>query len=132
MSIEEILIKFKSIAIVGFSDNHDRPSNRIGRYLRGNEFIVYGVNPRLANKEVDEINCYGSMKELPEAVEIINVFRRSEFVHDLMKEVLTLKFKPKVFWTQVGVVSMEAKVIAGTNNIEYIENKCIMVEHNKI
>ncbi|MEO8447515.1 MAG: CoA-binding protein [bacterium] len=130
--IEKILTSYNSVAIVGFSHNHQRPSNRIGRYMKGNGFKVMGVNPGLAGREIDEINCYASLKELPEEAEIINIFRRSEFVYDLMNEILLLSYKPKVIWTQIGVVSSEAKELALKNDIEYIENKCIMVEHTLI
>lgn len=132
MSIEKILTDCNIVAIVGFSDNHTRPSNRIGRYLLGNGYKVYGINPRLSNREVDEISCYGSLTELPEHAEIINLFRRSEFVKDLMDEILELDYKPKAVWAQVGVISYEAMQLAKENGIEYIENKCIMVEHTKI
>lgn len=132
MSIEKILTEYNVVAIVGFSDNHSRPSNRIGRYLYGNGFKVYGVNPKLKDKEVDEIYCYGSLAELPEEIEIINIFRRSEFISELMKEILSMNYKPKAIWAQIGVVSYEAKEMVKDTGIEYIENKCIMIEHSKI
>lgn len=132
MTIEEILNTNKVIAVVGFSDNHSRPSNRIGRYLLGNGFKVYGVNPKLENREVDEIKCYSYLKDLPEQTDIVNIFRRSEFVESLMKEVIALNYKPKVVWTQIGVISSEAKELALQNDIVFIENKCIMIEHTKI
>jgi uncharacterized protein len=132
MDIKEILEQAKIIAVVGFSDNHSRPSNRIGRYLHGNNYKVYGVNPRLHNKDVDEINCYAHLKYLPEEPDLINIFRRSEFVEELMIEILKLHRKPKTVWTQIGVISNEAKKMALANEIKYIENKCIMVEHTKL
>lgn len=132
MSIEEILTQNKVIAIVGFSDNHKRPSNRIGRYLFGNGYKVYGVNPRLHGQVVDEINCYGFLEDLPEKADIVNVFRRSDYVFDLVKEILDLNYKPKVIWAQIDVISNEAKELAKANGFEYIENKCIMIEHSRI
>lgn len=132
MSIGEILKSNTVIAIVGFSDNHTRPSNRIGRYLLGNGYNVYGINPKLENKIVDEIRCFASLKDLPVSAGIINIFRRSEFLYDLMKEIIQLKLKPKVVWTQIGVISREAGSLAEENGILYIENKCIMVEHTLI
>ncbi|MDQ3019172.1 MAG: CoA-binding protein [Bacteroidota bacterium] len=132
MKIKDILSSGKSIAIVGFSDNRLRPSNRIGRYLHGNGFKIFGVNPKLDKKEIDEITCYASLKDLPENIDIVNIFRRSEFVEDLMKEILALDYKPEMIWTQIGVISMEAKELALANDIIYVENKCIMVEHAKI
>ncbi|HMQ67845.1 MAG TPA: CoA-binding protein [Ignavibacteria bacterium] len=131
-SLEEIFESNKVIAIVGFSDNHTRASNRIGRYLKGNGFTVYGINPRLAGKEVDDIICYAKIKDLPEKADIINVFRRSEFVPELMKEILDLDYKPNLIWSQIGVISRESSELAENNQIDYIENKCIMVEHSGI
>jgi predicted CoA-binding protein len=114
----------KIVAVVGFSDNHTRASN--------NGFTVYGVNPKLAGKEIDEISCYASVKDLPEEADIINVFRRSEYVPDLMEEILELDYKPNLIWSQIGVISSESSDKALENDIDYIENKCIMVEHNII
>lgn len=130
--IADILNNSRSIAIVGFSANHMRPSNRIGRYMRGNGYIVYGVNPGLDKTVVDEINCFAKLSNLPEQPDIINIFRRSEFVFDIMKEIIDMNYTPKAVWTQIGVISNEAKELALQNGIIYIENKCIMVEHNNL
>jgi predicted CoA-binding protein len=130
--IPDILNNSRSIAIVGFSANHMRPSNRIGRYMRGNGYIVYGVNPGLDKTEVDEIKCFAKLSDLPEQPNIINIFRRSEFVFDIMQEIIEMNYKPKAVWTQIGVISNEAKQLALQNGIVYIENKCIMVEHNNL
>lgn len=130
--IKEILSSYNSIAIVGFSKNRSRPSNRIGRYMRGNGYKIYGVNPGLDKMEIDEINCFAKLTDIPVQVQIINVFRRSEFMFDLMKEIIQLDYKPAVVWTQIGVISSEAKELAALKNIIYIENKCIMIEHNNL
>ncbi len=130
--VKEILTSNKVVAVVGFSDNRERPSNRVARYLHGNDFTVYGVNPRFDGKEIDEIVCHTALKNLPEHADIINIFRRSEFVFDLVNEILELDYKPNVIWTQIGVISSEAKELAESRGIVYVENKCIMVEHNKI
>lgn len=129
--IAEILNSSRTIAIVGFSANHMRPSNRIGRYMRGNGYTVYGVNPGLDKTEVDEIRCFAKLSDLPEKPDIVNIFRRSEFVFDIMQEIAEMNFKPAV-WTQIGVISSEAKELALSKGIVYIENKCIMVEHNNL
>ena len=122
-NLNELFSSNKVIAVVGFSDNHTRPSNRIGRYLKGNGFTVYGVNPRLAGKEIDDIECVASVKDLPVKADIINVFRRSEFVPDLMKEILELDYKPNLIWSQIGVISNESSDMAAKNEIDYIGNK---------
>ena len=131
-SLIEIFNNSKVIAVIGFSENPARPSNRIGRYLTGNLYTVYGVNPKLAGKSVDDIICYSSLDNVPCKIDIINIFRRSEFLTVIVNEVLMLKEKPSVIWTQVGVIDSGAKDLAYINNLEYVENKCIMTEHQKL
>lgn len=132
MTSEEILNKYNSVAVVGFSQNHNRPSNRIGRYLLENGFKVFGVNPGLANKNIDGIQCFESLKSIESEFEIVNVFRRSEFLLNLVNEILLLKSRPAVVWTQFGVIDTEAKNLSLKNSVYYIENKCIMTEHQKL
>lgn len=127
--INDILESGNVVAIVGFSDNHERPSNRIARYLRGNLFKVYGVNPRFDNKIIDEMQCYSSLADIPEKINIVNIFRRSEFVEGVVKEILSLEIKPDAIWAQIGVISNEARDLAEKNDIKYVDNLCIMIEH---
>ena len=131
-SLIEIFNNSKVIAVIGFSENPARPSNRIGRYLAGNSFTVYGVNPVLKGKSVDDIICYDSLINVPFKIDIVNIFRRSEFITGIVNEVLMFKVRPSVIWTQYGVIDSAAKDLALKNNIEYVENKCIMTEHQKL
>jgi len=129
--IRNLLNNSKVIAVIGFSDDRTRPSNRVARYLHGNGFIVYGVNPKLVNNTVDEIKCFSGIADIPESAGIINIFRRSEFLFDLVKEILDLNYKPEAIWTQIGVIDSEAGKLAEAKGIFYIENRCIMTEHQK-
>jgi predicted CoA-binding protein len=132
MNYSEILNKYKKIAVVGYSANPARPSHWIAEYLLKSGYEVYGVNPGLEGRCVNEINCYSSLKELPVKVDIVNVFRRPSALPELMNEIMNLDYKPDVIWTQIGVVNAEARKIAEENEIKYIENLCIYVEHQKI
>ncbi|MEP7146493.1 MAG: CoA-binding protein, partial [bacterium] len=67
-----------------------------------------------------------------EHIDIVNVFRRSEFLLDVVKEASELDLLPGAIWAQVGVISLEAKELALQKGISYVENKCIMVEHSNI
>lgn len=131
-TLEEIFNQHKNIAVLGFSIKHDRASNRIGRYLTANGYKVFGVNPNAGLSEADEIPVHDDLKSLPEDIDIVNIFRRSEFLNDHVREILKMEPRPKVIWTQIGVIDPDAKKLAEENGIQYIENKCIMVEHNKI
>jgi len=129
MTIDEILNKYNKIAVLGFSQNPVRPSNHITIYLQKSGYTVYGVNPGLAGKEVDGIKCYASLTEIPDEIEIVNVFRNARYLPEIIDEVLALPYKPKVIWTQLEVVDAESKKRAIKEGIEYVEDRCIYVEH---
>ena len=132
MNTAEILQKYKIIAIIGFSDNPARDSNKVGLYALRNGYTVYGVNPKLDGRNIDGIKCYKSINDIPEKVEIVNIFRLSIAVLPIVKEILELNYRPKVIWTQFGIFNEEAKNLALENGFEYVENRCILVEHSKI
>ncbi|MBN8569700.1 MAG: CoA-binding protein [Ignavibacteria bacterium] len=129
MTTDEVLNKYKKIAVLGFSQNSLRPSNHITIYLQNAGYTVYGVNPGLAGREVDGIQCYGSLSEIKDEVEIVNVFRNARYLPEIIDEVLALPYKPKVIWTQLEVVNADAKAKAIAAGIDYVEDKCIYVEH---
>lgn len=129
METKEILEKFKTIAVVGFSDNPNRDSNRIAVYMKENGFNVIGVNPKLEGKEVEGIKCYSHLKDIPEKINIVNIFRLAIAVPGIVEETIKLKEKPEVIWTQLGIFHEEAKKLAEENGFIFIENKCLYIEH---
>lgn len=132
MDLKSIFEKNKNIAVVGFSDKSYRDSFNIARYLKSKGFNVFGVNPRLKGMNIEGIQCYEKLEDIPEDIHIVNVFRNPEFLIDLVNEVSKLKKKPNVIWTQLEVINPEAKKIAEERDFIYIENKCIFVEHRNI
>lgn len=129
MTTEEILNTYKKIAVLGFSANEQRPSNHITIYMQDRGYTVYGVNPGLAGSTVDGIKCFASLTEIKDEVEIVNVFRNSIYLPEILDEVLALPYKPKVIWTQLDVIDEDVKKKAIAAGIEYVENKCIYIEH---
>ena len=115
----------KTIAVVGISDKIERDSRKIALFLRDKGFNVVGVNPNL--NRVEDIKVYPTVKDIPFEVDIIDVFRRSSAVPDLVKEILILNFK--VFWLQLGIRNDEAVKPLITNGIEVIQDKCILIEY---
>lgn len=132
MSTKEILEKYKKIAVIGFSDNPSRDSNKVAFYALRNGYTVYGVNPKLNGLNVNGIVCFKSINDIPDEVEIVNIFRLSIAVLPIVEEILKLNYRPKVIWTQFGIYNEEAKKLALENGFEYIENRCLLVEHSKI
>ena len=124
-----LLEKAKVIAIVGLSDNPDRPSYRIGRYLQQQGYKVIPVNPGLS--EVLGEKCYPDLQSIPCEVDVVDVFRRSDAVYDIVKAAQE-KNIPAV-WTQIGVHCNEAsQELAREHNITIIEDCCIMREHHRL
>ena len=123
--IGEILKKAKKIAVVGLSDNPDRTSYMVSKAMQDNGYEIIPVNP--AVKEVLGVKAISSLKELNEHVDIVNVFRRSEFVMDLAKDFLEID--ADVFWTQLDVIDEEAFQMLKENGRKVIMDRCIKVEH---
>jgi len=132
MTTKEILEKYKKVAVIGFSDNPSRDSHSIAIYLKKYGYTVYGVNPKLGGKNIEGINCYNTLADIPDEVQIIDIFRLPIAVLPIVHEVMKLNYKPAVIWTQFGIINEEARNLALENGFEYVEDKCILVEHSKI
>jgi len=129
MDTKEILEKYKNIAVVGFSDNPDRDSNRIAFYMKNNGYNIVGINPKLEGKEIEGIKCYSHLKDVPEKINIVNIFRLPIAVPGVVEESIKLENKPEVIWTQLGIFNEAAKKLAEDNGFIFIENKCLYIEH---
>ena len=126
---KDVLDNAKVIAVVGLSNDPTRASNRIGRYLQQQGYQVVPVNPNLT--EVLGEKCYPDLQSIPVAIDLVDVFRRSEAVYDIVKAAQE-KGVP-VVWTQVGVhCDEESQQLAQDNNMTLIENAYIMVEHRNL
>lgn len=132
MDYKAILDSSKLIAIVGCSPDRIRTSNRIARYLIDNGFEIIPVNPN--TDSVLGIPAYPSIADIPtnKPIDIVNIFRKPKHTLGIVQEVIDYSDRygvTPVVWTQLGVSSKEAEVLAKSNNITYIANRCIMVEH---
>ncbi len=121
----KILSEIKSIAVVGISDKPERDSGSIAKMLKDKGFTVYGIHPVL--KEVFGIPVYSSLAELPEPVDLVDVFLSSDKVPVILPGVN--KCKAKYLWLQLGVTSTEAENFCNEKNIGFIQNRCIAVEY---
>lgn len=123
--IASILKESKTIAVVGLSDNPERTSYQISKAMQQAGYKIIPVNPR-----VDEVlgeKAYESLEEIDQDIDIINVFRRSEFLPELAKE--ASKTNCKVFWAQQGVVNEEAYHFLKERDFTVIMDLCIKVAH---
>ncbi len=121
-----ILKNAKTIAVVGISRYESRTSRQIAEFLVEMGYKVAGVNPAIPN--IEGIPVYKSLTEIPFKVDIVDVFRRSEFIHEIIDDVI--KIQPKVFWLQLGIRNDEAVKGLIDQNITVVQDNCIAIQHN--
>ncbi len=123
--LRELLTKAKVIAVVGHSDKPYRTSYRIGQYLRNAGYKVYPVNPAVS--EIDGQPCYPNLAAVPEPIDIVDVFRRSEYLAEVIDEAISVG--AKAVWAQLGVVDEQAAKKADEAGLDVVMDRCIMVDH---
>ena len=126
--MRQILDTARVIAVVGHSDKPNRTSYQIAQYLRQAEYTVYPVNPTVAT--IDGQPSYPSLADVPEPIDIVNVFRRSEYLGEVVDE--AAKVGAKAVWAQLGVYDEEASRKAETAGMDMVMDKCIKVEHRRL
>lgn len=124
-TIKEILTTKKRIAVVGLSDKPERTSYQVSRYMKDNGYEIIPVNPTI--DESMGLKAYSSLKEVEGPIDIVNVFRRSEELPAIAKEVKEIQ--PSVFWAQLGIMNEEAANILDDTETTVIMDRCIKVEH---
>ena len=125
-----ILGESRTIAIIGAKDKAGQAVDRVGRYLLEQGYRVFPVHP--VRKTVWGLPAATSLAELPEPVDIVNLFRAAEYCPDHAKEVLQLAWKPKLFWMQLGIRSPQVQQLLAHTDITVVEDACIMVEHARL
>lgn len=121
----ELLEAAKVIAVVGYSSDPSRASYQIGSYLKGVGYTVYPINPTI--DEVDGERVYHSLAEVPEPIDIVDVFRRSEFLDGVVDEAIAVK--AKAVWAQLGIFDDAAAEKARAAGLDIIMDTCIKVAH---
>jgi len=130
--IATILKDSKAIALVGASPNPDRPSNSVMRFLLSKGYRVFPVNPGQAGKEIHGQKVYGSLSEVPEPVDMVDVFRAAEYLDGVVEEAIALPQKPKVIWGQLGVRDDQAAAKAEAAGIKVVMNRCPAIEYPRL
>ena len=128
LNIIKNIFKLNTIAVVGMSPKPDRPSNYVSLYMKKNGYKIIPVNPR-QNKINDE-NCYSKLTEIPFEVDIVNIFRRSEYVLPIIRD--AIKIKAKAIWLQDGVVSEEGSELVKKEQIMFVMNDCLLRRHQQL
>ena len=133
--IQNILKNSKIILIIGLSRDNNKDSNIIAQYLLKNNYQIIGINPN--SNRISNIKCYKELKMMSKNqlknIDIINIFRPSNELINIIKQIIQLKeLRKSVIWSQMGILDKRAEESAIKNNMKIIMNKCIKIEHSNI
>jgi hypothetical protein len=123
--ILDLLRQTKNIAVVGLSSNPARPSHEVSSYLQSVGYRIIPVNPN--EREVLGAKSYPRLEDIPESVDIVDIFRRSDAVPPIIDSAIAIR--AKAVWLQLGVVSPQACEIARSAGLLAVEGFCLLVEH---
>ena len=123
-----ILNEYRIIAMVGLSPDPNRPSHRVAKYLINQGYKVIPVNPDA--KEILGTRSYSNMSSIPEPIEIVDIFRRSEEVMPIVNE--AIKVGAKAVWMQEGVINEQAAKKAQDAGLLVVMDRCMLKEHKRL
>ncbi|MFB2835655.1 CoA-binding protein [Floridanema evergladense] len=127
-TLRDILINTKVIAVVGHSDNPTRISYQIAQFLREVGYIVIPVNPMVS--EIDGQPGYTSLQDVPQSVDLVNVFRRSEYLPEIVSDAIAIN--AKTVWAQSGIYDETSAKKALQAGLNVIMDACIKVEYKRL
>ena len=128
-NIKDLLSKYKSIAMIGVSNDSTKASTIVMKYMQKYGFKVYPVNPKVVGQEILGEEVFAKITDIKDPVDIVDVFRPSKEALGIAKD--TISIGAKVLWLQLGIRSEEAKKIVEENKIEYVEDRCTKMEYQK-
>ena len=130
--IRAILAGVKTVAVVGASTNPARASNIVVKYLLGKKYRAYPVNPVYAGQKILGQMTYASLADVPEPIDLVDIFRRPDAVPELVDEALALDPKPKVIWMQLSVRNDAAAARAEAAGVKVVMNRCMKIEYGRL
>ncbi|MCC2609321.1 CoA-binding protein [Neorhizobium sp. Rsf11] len=130
--IADILRTVKTIALLGASPNPDRPSNRVMGFLLSKGYTVFPVNPGQAGKQIQGQTVYRTLSDVPQPVDMVDVFRAAEYLDGVVDEALALETLPKVIWGQLSVRDDRAAARAEAAGIKVVMDRCPAIEYPRL
>ncbi|GAB4068852.1 CoA-binding protein [Ancylobacter sonchi] len=126
--IAEQLGRIRTIAVVGASPNPARPSHGVARYLAMQGFRVFAINPGQAGRDIAGLPTYAHLADVPEPIDMVDVFRAPEYLLKVVEEALALSPQPKLIWSQLGVRDDAAARRAEQAGVAVIMDRCPAIE----
>ena len=122
------ILEMKNVAVVGMSRASEKAAHFVPKYLHENGFNITPVNPK--SDEILDKKCYDRINDVPDEIDIVDVFRPSDQVLEIIKE--AIKKNPKVIWLQEGIHNHEAEQLARDAGIDVVFNRCMLAEHQRL
>lgn len=126
--LRRVLRDCRTIAIVGLSPEWHRPSHFVGKYLQVRGYRVIPVNPRCT--EILGERCYPDLLEIPDSVDMVDVFRRTDDVMAVARQ--AIEIKARCLWQQIGVQNLDADRLAREAGMDSVMNRCVKIEHARL
>ena len=130
--IRGILNTVKTIAMVGASEKENRPSYFAFKYLLERGYRMIPVNPGHAGQEILGQRIYGQLADIPEPIDMVDIFRAAKYALPIVGEALALKPRPQVIWMQLGIRNDEAAALAEANGLKVVMNRCPKIEYGRL
>lgn len=128
-NIKEILEDTETIAVIGMKDAEYETAYKIPFYMQQMGYKIYPVNPMRIGKTVLGEEFYDNVAGIKDKIDLVNIFRRPEFIPGHVKEILAMNPLPKYVWFQLGIYNDKAAKELEGHGIKVVQNRCIMVEH---
>jgi len=129
-TLRRILKQVSTIAVVGLSANWYRPSYFASKYMQEHGYRIIPVNPAYENQEILGERCYARLSDIPEKIDLVDCFRKSETIEPLAQEAIDIG--AKVLWLQLGVENEKAEVLAKAAGLEVVRDRCVKIEHGRL
>jgi len=130
--IRGILNTVKTIAMVGASEKENRPSYFAFKYLLERGYKMIPVNPGHASEQMLGQRIYARLADISEAVDMVDIFRASQYALPVVQEALALNPRPQVVWMQLGIRNDEAAALAEANGMKVVMNRCPKIEYGRL
>jgi hypothetical protein len=130
--IKEILDNTRTIAVIGMKDTASEDAYSVPAYMSKAGYKIYPVNPVKLGKSVLGEPFVGKVTDVKDKIDLVNIFRRPEYIPEHVKEILAMKPKPKYVWFQLGIENDEAAEELKKAGIKVIQNACLLVEHKAL
>jgi predicted CoA-binding protein len=130
--LRDVLTRMKVIAIVGVSANPVRPSYFVARYLKLKGFRIIPINPGLAGQTLFGETVYATLADVPDQVDMVDIFRRSDAVPAIVDEALARWPALQTIWMQIGVEHADAAAVAQARGLDVVQNRCPKIEYQRL